>query len=41
MSRIHPIHEGEFELLTPKNFKPRAFAFPQEQNGKRKKSGVK
>jgi hypothetical protein len=30
------IHDGEFELLTPKNFKPQAFAFPQEQNGGRK-----
>jgi hypothetical protein len=36
------IHDGEFELLTPKNFKPQAFAFPQEQNGGRKaKRGVK
>ncbi|MBO0719674.1 MAG: DUF3782 domain-containing protein [Blastocatellia bacterium] len=30
------IHDGEFELLTSKNFKPRAFAFPQPQNGKHK-----
>ncbi|HKE03991.1 MAG TPA: hypothetical protein VKE91_08025 [Blastocatellia bacterium] len=30
------IHEGAFELLTPKNFKPRAFTAPLEQNGKRK-----
>ncbi|MCI0389990.1 MAG: DUF3782 domain-containing protein [Acidobacteria bacterium] len=39
------IHDGAFELLTPKNFKPRAFAFPPEQNGiqkaKRKKSRLK
>ncbi|MGH9752273.1 MAG: hypothetical protein ACREA2_05765, partial [Blastocatellia bacterium] len=30
------IHDGEFELLTPKNFKPQAFASPPEQNGGRK-----
>ena len=30
------IHDGTFELLTPKNFKPRAFAFPPEANGKQK-----
>jgi len=30
------IHDGTFELLTPKNFKPRAFTAPAEQNGKRK-----
>jgi len=30
------IHAGEFELLTPKNFKPQAFAFPPGQNGGRK-----
>ncbi len=30
------IHDGEFELLTPKSFKPHAFAFPQAQNGGRK-----
>jgi len=30
------IHDGAFELLTPKNFKPRAFTAPLEQNGKRK-----
>ena len=30
------IHDGTFELLTPKNFKPRAFTAPTEQNGKRK-----
>jgi hypothetical protein len=35
------IHDGEFELLTPNNFKPRAFAFPPERNGKRKKSRAK
>lgn len=38
------IHDGEFELLTTKNFKPRAFAFPQKQNGgreRRKKSRAK
>jgi hypothetical protein len=35
------IHDGTFELLTPKNFKPRAFAAPPEQNGKRKKSRTK
>src|SRR5262249_22981047 len=35
------IHDGEFELLTPRNFKPRAFTAPQEQNGKRKKSRAK
>ncbi len=34
------IHDGEFELLTPKNFKPRAFAFPQERNGKRKSASA-
>jgi hypothetical protein len=31
------IHDGTFELLTPKNFKPRSFTAPPEQNGKRKK----
>jgi len=30
------IHDGAFDLLTPKTFKPRAFAFPPEQNGKGK-----
>jgi hypothetical protein len=30
------IHDGEFELLTPKNFKPQAFNAPPEQNGKQK-----
>jgi hypothetical protein len=30
------IHDGTFEPLTPNNFKPRAFAFPPEQNGKQK-----
>ncbi|MGH9752772.1 MAG: DUF3782 domain-containing protein [Blastocatellia bacterium] len=35
------IHDGEFELLTPKNFKPHAFTAPQEQNGKRKKARAK
>ncbi len=29
------IHDGTFELLTPKDFKPRAFIAPPEQNGKR------
>ncbi|MGH9768094.1 MAG: DUF3782 domain-containing protein [Blastocatellia bacterium] len=29
------IHDGTFELLTPKNFKPRAFTAPPEQNGKK------
>src|SRR5262245_48131485 len=27
------IHDGEFELLTPKDFKPRASAAPPERNG--------
>jgi len=43
------IHDGTFELLTPKDFKPRAFTTPPEQNGgqkgnqntKRKKSRAK
>ena len=30
------IHDGAFELLTPKNFKPRAFLAPTEQNGGQK-----
>jgi len=30
------IHDGEFELLTPKNFKPRAFFGPAERNGRQK-----
>jgi hypothetical protein len=30
------IHDGTFELLTPDNFKPRAFSASTEQNGKRK-----
>ena len=30
------IHDGEFELLTPKNFKPRAFFGPTERNGRQK-----
>lgn len=30
------IHDGTFELLAPKGFKPRAFIAPTEQNGKQK-----
>jgi hypothetical protein len=30
------IHDGTFELLTPKNFQPRAFTALPEENGKRK-----
>ncbi|MGH9769308.1 MAG: DUF3782 domain-containing protein [Blastocatellia bacterium] len=30
------IHDGTFELLTPKDFKPRAFTTPPERNGKQK-----
>jgi|SRR5262245_45058744 len=30
------IHDGTFELLTPKNFQPRAFTASLEKNGKRK-----
>lgn len=30
------IHDGEFELLTPKNFKPQAFTAPLAENGKQK-----
>jgi hypothetical protein len=30
------IHDGTFELLTPKNFQPRAFTASPEENGKRK-----
>src|SRR5262245_12947889 len=29
------IHDGTFELLTPRDFKPRAFTFPPNRNGKR------
>src|SRR5262245_24014950 len=29
------IHDGTFELLTPKNFQPRAFTSSPEKNGKR------
>jgi hypothetical protein len=32
------IHDGEFELLTPKNFKPAPFGPTAKQNGKTKKS---
>jgi hypothetical protein len=31
------IHDGTFELLTPKDFKPRAFTTSPEQNGKQRK----
>ena len=30
------IHDGTFELLTPKNFQPRAFTASLDKNGKRK-----
>lgn len=30
------IHDGAFELLTPKDFKPRAFISPTERNGKQR-----
>ncbi len=32
------IHDGEFELLTPRGFKPEAFGPAAKQNGKAKKS---